>query len=131
MHHNAKHGHTNPPSRTYNSWASMKQRCKRDPHYVSVTICKLWSNFENFLADMGERPEGMQLDRIDSGGNYEPMNCRWVTLSQQAKNRRPWRRHVDVDRIADLLCAGLSSRAVARHLGYSHTTVNTWRLEDG
>ena len=130
-HPNTKHGMYGTP--TYMSWSSMKQRCKRDPHYREVSVSPELSSFEDFFACLGERPDGMQLDRIDSGGNYTPDNVRWATLSQQSKNRRPWRMHVDPDRILDLSRAGLSNRAVARHLGYSHSSVNRikskWKLE--
>lgn len=55
---------------------------------ASVEICERWNRFENFLADMGERPEGKTLDRINPFGGYTPENCRWATPKEQAANKR-------------------------------------------
>jgi hypothetical protein len=54
-----------------------------------IEVCDRWRTFENFLADMGERPTGLTLDRVDNDGNYEPGNCCWATRKQQISNRRP------------------------------------------
>ena len=82
-------------SPTYLSWQRMKGRClnPNDVAYAryggrGITVCARWlHSFENFLADMGERPDGLQLDRITNDGNYEPSNCRWVTKRDNARNR--------------------------------------------
>lgn len=89
------HGHSKrgKVSRTYNSWFNMKQRClnpddRAKKYYEDVEICNEWLIFENFLDDMGERPEGKTLDRIDPYGHYEPSNCRWATPYEQRMNQR-------------------------------------------
>lgn len=65
----------------------MRDRVARDPSYKGVTICARWDDFSLFLADNGERPPGLTLDRIDNKLGYQPGNCRWATQAQQQNNR--------------------------------------------
>ena len=95
---NFKHGHTTLDgytSRTYNTWRGMKARCSNSNSISyryyggkNIKVCDRWlKSFSNFLIDMGERPKGMTLDRINSTGNYEPGNCQWATYHEQTNNR--------------------------------------------
>jgi hypothetical protein len=89
-----KHGHAASRSPSYQSWTAMNKRCRDSKHRFyhryggrGITICERWESFENFLADMGERPAGTSLDRIDCDGHYTPENCRWSTHKEQTRNR--------------------------------------------
>jgi hypothetical protein len=101
-HGNTRHGQsrsvaTGKASPTYRTWVSMLARCN-NPNASNfhlyggrgVEVCERWRTFENFVADVGERPEGTTLDRFPNpNGNYEPSNVRWATPKQQAESRRP------------------------------------------
>lgn len=83
-----------------NCWRSMRERCRNpkakqfsDYGGRGVTVCERWNSFEKFASDVGPRPPGKTLDRINVNGNYEPSNCRWATHIEQQRNRRNNRRH--------------------------------------
>lgn len=87
------HGMTNTP--IYKTWKRMKDRCsnpnnKNYKYYGGrgIKVCDRWVNsFENFYEDMGDKPKGLVIDRINNDGNYEPNNCRWVTITENNRNK--------------------------------------------
>lgn len=125
----ATHGHSGArgakgkwlrlPSRTYMSWQSMRARVSgshsQSRYYLGVAVDPRWHTFENFLADMGERPDGLSLDRIDRTKDYGPTNCRWATMSEQSKNRRSF------------------TKVKSRRYSYDgrSLTINQWAKETG
>jgi hypothetical protein len=92
------HGQTGTP--TWKSWMAMRQRCTVKGHTAypryggsGITVCARWiHSFENFLADMHERPTGTELGRFGDIGNYEVSNCKWMTRKEQCANRKPKKR---------------------------------------
>lgn len=131
-----KHGHARKGNRTpeYISWEDAKRRCtdKNDQHYSSyggkgIEFCQRWMKFENFLADMGYRPKGTTLDRIDNYRGYEPGNCRWATLKEQSRNRRQNRW---IDAFGEHLCITDAAERYGLSLGCLTNRLKTMPPED-
>ena len=83
---NRKHGYFGTP--TYASWMNMKQYCSNTTSHIPMSYCKAWQNFEDFLADMGERPAGTLLQRIDISRDFEPGNCVWELKTELDRNKK-------------------------------------------
>jgi len=89
-----KHGISNTP--IYSTWVNMLRRCEipKHPSYKdyggrSIKVCERWHSFENFYADMDDKPKGLTLERTNNDGNYEPENCEWATWEKNRNNTRP------------------------------------------
>ena len=127
-----KHGASRRGRKTaaYRIWVGMRKRCenarcKSWPDYGGrgIRVCARWESFQAFLADMGEPPPGMSIERMDNDGDYEPGNCRWATRREQHENTRRTR----------LLSHGGRTQTLAswaREIGVSHSTILT-RLRRG
>lgn len=121
--------HGRRKSGAYSSWAAMKTRCT-NPNSKSyadyggrgIKICERWLNsFENFLEDMGERPKGHSIERVDNDGDYEPGNCRWASQRAQVNNTRQ-NRYLEFDGRSQTISqwakeTGIERRTIARRLG--------------
>lgn len=131
---NFKHGNAVPgkESREYSSWVSMRSRCKnkKDPYYHryggrGIVVCDRWDSFAAFLSDMGPRPEGCTLDRIDPRGDYTPDNCAWATAKAQSRNKEGTRRLTILGETRPLLewaeRNGIPKSAVEKRLKYGWT----------
>ena len=142
-----KHGHTRKPE--YSCWQSIIQRCtnpnnQRYEYYGGrgIKVCDRWigeSGFDNFLSDLGEKPEPKSkysIERLDNDGNYEPSNCRWILISDQGQNRRPPKRKphnkytgaiTETQRLLQaLLDAGLRYEDIASRTGAHVNSVKNW-----
>ena len=138
-HPNTKHGHAGTragasESPTYTSWRAMVDRCTQPGHTkwaqyggAGVTVCARWlgdRGFATFLADMGERREGMTLDRIDRTRGYQPGNCRWATTKTQNRNKSNTKLSFETAmRVRALYLMGMGQRRIAKELGCSHFSV--------
>ena len=117
-------------SREYVSWAAMKSRCLRKNHVAfkyyggrGITICHEWKDsFVNFYSDMGPRPEGRSLDRIDVNGNYDASNCCWSTAAEQLQNSRLTKLTMNKARLIRWLVKSktFTHRQLAKLFGISH-----------
>lgn len=120
---NRTHGLWNHP--LYPTWHTMMARCykqtnKKYKNYGGrgIGVCERWHSVANFISDLSPRPEGMTLDRVNNDGNYEPSNCRWATVLQQARNR-PQAKLTDLQRneILRMYAETRSPKAIAAALG--------------
>ena|SRR3990167_1139982 len=129
---NARRYHGLGGTPTYSSWYSMIERCG-NPACISwryygakgITVCKKWLDINGFVEDMGIRPDGLTLDRIDRLKNYEPSNCRWATELEQQRNRRGIKCSESMAKsIRSMVNNGVSQKHVAQIMSMSPSNVS-------
>lgn len=110
---------------TKKTWHAMRQRCENpnDGNYAryggrGISICARWKSYELFLADMGERPDCMSIDRIDGNGNYEPGNCRWASSAVQGANLTDGLTPEEIQRLAEFDAPFLAARVTREPDGF-------------
>lgn len=120
------HGHHKSPE--YRIWYGMRGRCENPNEFAfrdyggrGILICERWSQFENFLADMGHRPAGTSIERLDNDLGYEPDNCVWATKHQQSRNRRN-------NVIVEVRGVQMILVDAAKAIGYSPSTIRKFRI---
>ena len=132
MRQNIRHGFSVRPEykRLYEVWKTMRKRCKSEnatsyEYYGGrgIDVCEEWNDFSKFLADMGDAPKGMSIDRIDNTKGYCKENCRWATPTQQQRNTTRNRLFTHAGRTMCLV-------EWAQELGVHYTTIH-YRLKDG
>lgn len=132
---NTTHGLTKTNRSEYRSWKDMRARCLtptdtdyRDYGGRGISVCSRWDDFAAFLEDMGPRPRGTTIDRIDVNGNYEPSNCRWASAHVQANNKRN-------NRLLEMNGVTKTLQEWCRQFGLEHSKVRYrlsrgWSLDD-
>lgn len=93
-----------------------------------IKVCERWSTLANFVADMGDRPKGAQLDRIDNSKDYSPENCRWVSPAQNSNNRRT-NRHITINGITKTLAEWIADSGVKPSTVHQRFYVYGWPIE--
>lgn len=128
--HTRRHGRANSritgySDRAYGVWQAMKDRCnnpnRKDYHRYGgrgIGVCERWLSFENFLADMGEPPEGKTLDRLDNDKGYSPDNCAWRSRKEQVHNSTRIK-HITIGDVTKPLSTWLALYGTSRNQYYS------------
>lgn len=132
---NTKHGLSKDNPKEYRSWKDMRSRCKNpnDTDFANyggrgIKVCPEWSDFSAFFSDMGSRPDGFTLDRIDVNGDYSAGNCRWASAPTQARNKRN-NNNIEIGGITKTLTEWCREYGVERSK-VSYRLAHGWSVEE-